>query len=190
MHPIKITKIVQRSVNKNWGLTQIPRAQGQVLQVILRGHIWFLWKGCSYTSEGFICCEIKVFSYFLRIKKYRRSTTLPPRSFSLTSSDKNFEIAILLKIVQSSDNENSGVDTTSRAEWQVFFKFLRVKNDGRLSTSRPPPPHPCTLFFSNTLNLFQIGIFIEIVYNKNLEIDISPLSIRRTRGFNFRPGKC
>jgi len=49
---------------------------------------------------------------FLRVKSDRKATTLPHALFPPNTSDKNFEVAILLKIVQRSFNENSGVETT------------------------------------------------------------------------------
>ena len=52
---------------------------------------------------------MKVFVHFLRVKKDWRATSPPLQA--LNTSDKNFEIDILLKIVQIFDNKNSGVDT-------------------------------------------------------------------------------
>jgi hypothetical protein len=53
----------------------------------------------------------------LRVKRDWRATSPPPHaSFFPSASDKNFEIAIKLKIVQKSDNKNSGVDTTPQGQ--------------------------------------------------------------------------
>ena len=43
-----------------------------------------------------------------------------PCPFFPNASDKNFEIAILLKIIQKSDSKNSGVDIAPRAQGQAL----------------------------------------------------------------------
>jgi hypothetical protein len=55
---------------------------------------------------------LKVLVHFLRVKRDGTGNK-PPSLHALNAPDKNFEIDILLKIVQSSDNKNSGVDTAS-----------------------------------------------------------------------------
>jgi len=53
---------------------------------------------------------------FLRVKSDRKATTLPHALFPPNTPDKNFEVAILLKIVKRSFNENSGVETTPQGQ--------------------------------------------------------------------------
>jgi hypothetical protein len=55
---------------------------------------------------------LKVLVQLLRVKRDWRATSPPPSPFSPNASDKNFEIGIKLKIIQKSDNKNSGFDTT------------------------------------------------------------------------------
>jgi len=45
-------KIVQRSDSKISNVATTQGAQGQALQVIPWGYIWFLWRGCSYKLQG------------------------------------------------------------------------------------------------------------------------------------------
>ena len=43
----------------------------------------------------------------------------PPRPFSTNASEKIFKIAILLKLIQRSDNKNSCVETTTQGQGQA-----------------------------------------------------------------------
>ena len=56
--------------------------------------------------------EIESSSSLFKRQKILEGNQLPPNPFFPNASNKNFKIAILLKIVQRSCNKNSGVDTT------------------------------------------------------------------------------
>ena len=64
--------------------------------------------------------EIRSFSSLSRVKIDQRTASPPPLHalFASNTSDKNFELAILLKIVQRSYNKNFGVDTLPEGPWE------------------------------------------------------------------------
>ena len=62
--------------------------------------------------EGSFDLKLKILVQFLRVSRDWMVTRHLHAPFSPKASDKNFQIAVLLKIVQRSDNKISGVDTT------------------------------------------------------------------------------
>ena len=68
--------------------------------------------------EGSFDWKLKVLVHFLSVKRYWMVTSFPllPNLFFPNASNRNFEIAIMLKIAQKSDNKNSGVDTTHQGQ--------------------------------------------------------------------------
>ena len=102
-------------------LIQHPRAGGRHCK---------LWPGGLYDSyerdvginvrEGSFDWKVKVLAHFLLVKRYPRATSPLPRIFSPNPSDKNFEIAILLKIGHWSYKKNSNVETTPRSRGEAF----------------------------------------------------------------------
>ena len=75
--------------------------------------IYFFPRGTSYRrgrrinfKGGSFDWKSRVLVPFLRVKSDQRATG-PPSPFSPNTSDKKFEVAILLKIVQRSYNKNS-----------------------------------------------------------------------------------
>ena len=70
---------------------------------------YFKWKGSSYEIQrGSLDLKLKVLVYPLGVKKDQRQLAPSPTLFPPNPYDKNFEIAILLKLVQASDNKNCG----------------------------------------------------------------------------------
>ena len=66
----------------------------------------------NFREDSFVW-DLKVLVRFLRVKRNRRATNPPPHvPFSTNVTNKKFEKAILVKIVQQSDNKTCGVDTT------------------------------------------------------------------------------
>jgi hypothetical protein len=72
------------------------------------GYIWFYRRDARINfREGSFGWKLKVLVHFLRA---RRELALLHVIFPPNTSNKNFEIAISLKIVQRSDKKSSGVD--------------------------------------------------------------------------------
>ena len=64
-------------------------------------------------KEGSFDWKLKVLVHFLSVKRYWRATSsLHLNPIFPNASNKNFKMAILLKIVQRSYSKNSDVDTT------------------------------------------------------------------------------
>ena len=67
--------------------------------------------------------EIESSSSIFKRQKILEGNQLPPKPFFPNVSNKNFKIAILLKIVQRSYNKNSGVDTTHQSPWAEVVSY-------------------------------------------------------------------
>jgi hypothetical protein len=79
------------------------------LQIFLfqRHFIWKVW--CFKHGRGSFDWKLEVLVPFLRIKRDMKATRPPHALFSSNASNQNFEIAVLVKIVQKSD-KNSEVN--------------------------------------------------------------------------------
>jgi len=89
------------------------------------GQIWFLRKDTHINfREGSFDGKLKVLVSFSRSKEIR-GQLIPPTSNSLFPKRvrKNFEIAIVLKIVQLSHNKNSALTQPPRARGK-FLNFF------------------------------------------------------------------
>jgi hypothetical protein len=83
-----------------------------IFYFFLRGSLYRKGR-CRNFKGGLFDWKSRVLVPFLRVKSdWRATSPPPPQSFPPNTSDKNFEVAILLKIVRRSYNKNSGVDTS------------------------------------------------------------------------------
>ena len=77
-------------------------------------------------KEGSFDWKLKVRAHFLIVKRDPRAAS-PPRLLFQNPSDENFEIDILLKIVQRSDKKKSGVNRTPQGTGEGVLSYaLRV----------------------------------------------------------------
>ena len=91
--------------------------------------VFFFLRGTLYRRNGCINFggnlfdrKLRVLVYLARVESDRRVTSPPPpHSFFPNASDQNFEIAILFKILQRSNNYAFGVD-------YPFSSWSRAKN--------------------------------------------------------------
>ena len=72
--------------------------------------------------EGSFDWKLKVLVHFLSANRYLRATS--PLHFFPNASNKNFKIAIVLKIVQRRHNRNSGVDTTPQGLGSGVVRYV------------------------------------------------------------------
>ena len=102
-------KIVQRSDKKKIRCQQSPPWPGSKRCKLCLGGMWGSYGRNSRTNskKSSFDWKLKVVVHFSRLKCDQRAVNLTPDTpFLPNASDKNFEIAILLKIVQRSDKKN------------------------------------------------------------------------------------